>query len=61
MKGDVQRGRLLELLDRLDDLVRNARGVPLTDQVRIDRDALYDIVDAMRAALAEPQQDDDVR
>src|ERR687896_741393 len=30
---------VLVLIDKLDDLVHNARPVPLTDQVRIDREA----------------------
>ena len=36
------------LLGRLDTLARDARPVPLTDQVRIDKDALYEILDAIR-------------
>ena len=32
---------VLALIDKLDDLVHNARAVPLTDQVRIDREAVY--------------------
>jgi len=28
---------VLVLIDKLDDLIHNARAVPLTDQVRIDR------------------------
>jgi hypothetical protein len=33
---------VLVLTDKLDDLVTNA-AVPLTDQVRIDREEIYDI------------------
>jgi hypothetical protein len=44
---------LLELIDRLDELVHNARPVPLTDQVRVDKDEVYAIVDRMRAVLPE--------
>src|SRR5437762_5564967 len=36
------------LIDKLDDLVHNAKAVPLTDQVRIDREEIYDILDQMR-------------
>ena len=44
---------VLALIDKLDDLVHNARAVPLTDQVRIDREAVYDILDQMRATIPE--------
>src|SRR5918997_191303 len=33
---------VLVLIDKLDDLVHNAKAVPLTDQVRIDREEIYD-------------------
>ncbi len=42
---------LLVLIDRLDDLVHNAKAVPLTDQVRIDRETVYDLLDQMRATI----------
>jgi cell division septum initiation protein DivIVA len=44
---------VLALIDKLDDLVHNARAVPLTDQVRIDREAVYEILDQMRATIPE--------
>jgi len=44
---------VLALIDKLDDLVHNARAVPLTDQVRIDREAVYEILDQMRSTLPE--------
>ena len=44
---------VLELIDKLDDLIHNARAVPLTDQVRIDRDAIYDVLDQMRSTIPE--------
>ena len=34
---------VLVLIDRLDDLVHNAKAVPLTDQVRLDREEIYEI------------------
>ena len=34
---------VLVLIDKLDDLVHNAKPVPLTDQVRVDRDEIFDI------------------
>ena len=42
---------VLVLVDRLDDLLHNAKAIPLTDQVRIDREAVYDILDQIRATL----------
>jgi hypothetical protein len=55
---------VLELLDRLDGLVQNARGVPLTDQVRIDREEISGLLDQVRATIpgemrrARYEQDD---
>jgi len=44
---------VLVLIDKLDDLVHNARAVPLTDQVRIDREAIYELLDQMRSTIPE--------
>src|SRR3954465_15899225 len=44
---------VLVLIDKLDDLVHNAKAVPLTDQVRIDREEIYDILDQMRTPIPE--------
>jgi hypothetical protein len=44
---------VLVLIDKLDELVHGARRVPLTDQVRVDREQLYDILDQMRATIPE--------
>src|SRR5918911_846741 len=44
---------VLVLIDKLDDLVHNAKAVPLTDQVRIDREEIYDILDQMRRQARE--------
>ncbi len=44
---------VLELIDKLDDLIHNARAVPLTDQVRIDREAIYELLDQMRSTIPE--------
>ena len=44
---------VLVLIDKLDDVVHNARPVPLTDQVRVDREEIYDILDQMRATIPE--------
>lgn len=44
---------VLVLIDKLDDLIHNARAVPLTDQVRVDREEVYDLLDQMRAIVPE--------
>ena len=44
---------VLVLIDKLDDLVHSAKPVPLTDQVRVDKEEIYDILDQMRATIPE--------
>ena len=44
---------VLVLIDRLDDLLHNAKAVPLTDRVRIDREEIFDILDQMRATIPD--------
>src|SRR3954464_12828410 len=44
---------VLVLIDKLDDLVHNAKPVPLSDNVRIGREEIYDILDQMRATIPE--------
>ena len=44
---------LLLLIDQLDDLIHNAKMVPLTDQARVNKNDVYDLLDEMRAALNE--------
>src|SRR5262245_51485723 len=44
---------VLVLIDKLDDVVHNAKPVPLTDQVRVDREEIYDLLDQMRATIPE--------
>jgi cell division septum initiation protein DivIVA len=43
----------LVLIDKLDELVMNAKGVPMTAQVRIDREEIEEIIDQMRATIPE--------
>jgi hypothetical protein len=43
----------LELVDKLDDLIHNAKVVPLTSQVRIEREEVYEILDQLRVAIPE--------
>ena len=42
---------VLVLIAKLDDLVHSAKGVPMTDQVRVDKEEIYDILDQMRATI----------
>ena len=44
---------ILVLIDELDDVIHNAKPVPLTDQVRIDKDRVYSTLDRMRELLPE--------
>src|ERR1700755_1750656 len=44
---------VLVLIDKLDDTVHNAQPVPLTDQRRVDKEEIYDILDQMRATIPE--------
>ena len=43
----------LVLIDKLDELVATAKNVPMTDQVRIDREELFEIIDQMRSTIPE--------
>ena len=42
---------MLTLIGQLDEILRSARPVPLTDQVRIDKQPALDLLDKMRAQL----------
>ena len=42
---------VVELLDELGDVIDNARPVPLSDRVRVDKQALFDILDQLRATI----------
>jgi hypothetical protein len=53
LRGHTPDVDVLTLLDRLDDLVHDAKIVPLTNQVRIDRDEISDLVDQLRATIPE--------
>jgi vacuolar-type H+-ATPase subunit H len=44
---------VLVLIDKLDDLIHNAKQIPLTENVRVDREEIYDILDQMRATIPE--------
>jgi len=44
---------ILIQIDKLDDVLFNAKPIPLTEQVVIDRKQIFDILDQMRASLPE--------
>ena len=44
---------VLELIDKLDELVRNAKHVPLSREVRLDKEELSDLLEEMRATIPE--------
>ncbi len=43
----------LVLIDKLDDLVRNAKQVPLRSEVRVDKQKLSDLLNELRATIPE--------
>ncbi len=43
---------VLALIDKLENQIRNAKPVPLTDQVRIDKQVAHETLDQMRATIA---------
>ena len=44
---------VLELIDELRVLVHGAKQVPLRDQVRVDKEKLYGLLDQMRSTIPE--------
>jgi hypothetical protein len=44
---------ILRLIDKLDDLIHNAKGIPLTDQVRVEREAIFSVLDEMRSKIPD--------
>ena len=44
---------VLELINKLDELVRNAKHLPLSREVRVDKDKLDGLLDEMRATIPE--------
>jgi hypothetical protein len=55
LRTDLPRGStaLNSPLYELDELVRNGKTIPLTNEIRLDRDDVYDIIDRMRASFVE--------
>ncbi len=44
---------VLVLIDKLDDLVHSAKAIPMSANVRVDKEEIYDILDQMRATIPE--------
>ncbi len=44
---------VLVLIDRLDELVQDAKAVPLSAQVRLDRDEVFELLDEIRATIPD--------
>jgi hypothetical protein len=44
---------ILHLIDRLEELFNNSRGIPLTHNVIVDEDKFLDIIDQMRISVPE--------
>jgi cell division septum initiation protein DivIVA len=44
---------VLELIDELHELVHGAKRVPLRDEVRLDREKIYGLLDQLRATIPE--------
>ena len=44
---------VLVLIDKLDGVLHNASAVPLTDQLRVDKEEIHEILDEMRATISE--------
>ena len=44
---------VLVLIDKLDDTIHNAKPVPLTDQVRVDKEEIYDILNTLEVNLTK--------
>jgi len=44
---------VLVLIDKLDDLVRNAKQVPLRSEVRVDKEKLDGVLNQLRATIPE--------
>jgi len=44
---------VLILLDKLDDLIYNSKQIPFTDQVRVEREEAYALLDQIRVTLPE--------
>ncbi len=44
---------VLVLIEKLDDVIHDARGVLMTGDVRVNKEEMYDLLDQMRATIPE--------
>ena len=44
---------VLVLIDKLDDTIHNAKQVPLTDTIRINKKKIYDILNTLEVNLSK--------
>ncbi len=44
---------ILQLIDRLEELFNESKNIPLTRNVMVDEDRMFDIIDQMRIAIPE--------
>jgi hypothetical protein len=49
---------MLTLIDQLDQIIRQARPVPLTNQARIETQPVLDLLDQMRAQLVREAENE---
>ncbi len=54
---DINRSEAQAALDQLDDLILNAKSVPLTTQVRVDRLEILTVLDRLRIAVGLAPED----
>lgn len=51
--SEPQEPDVLALIDELDELLSNAKAVPLSDQLRIEKEEVYALLDGIRATLPD--------
>ncbi len=44
---------VLVLIEKLDDVIHDARGVPFSGDVKVNKEEMYDLLDQMRATIPE--------
>jgi cell division septum initiation protein DivIVA len=51
--SETQKLDVLALIDQLDELLSNAKAVPLSDQLRVEKEEVYALLDGIRATLPD--------
>jgi len=54
---NVQITRIEDLLSQMEDVLEDAKNVPFSSKVSVDKTAIYDIIDALRIVVADVQKD----